>query len=259
MEQRYYEEYFDVEDRHWWFLGRREVILRLLETSLPTAGRPSRVLDVGTGTGTMLTHLARFGEAEGVDVEEEAVRLSHRRGATAVRHYDGERLPYDECIFDLVTALDVIEHVDDDEAILREMRRVTRPGGHVLVTVPAFPFLWGGQDEISHHRRRYVRQELRAKLEHAGLQVERVSYFNMLLFPPIAAIRLVRRRRLAATDAHSDFDIPTDAINGLLARMFAAEARVVSKVDLPFGVSLIALARRQDDAKPRRRTPGPPG
>jgi len=247
MEQRYYAEYYELEDRHWWFLGRRSVVLGVLTDHLPSRnGGGRRILDVGTGTGAMLEPLGRFGAAEGIDVEEEAVRFCQRRGTTAVRLYDGTTLPFAEATFDVVTALDVIEHVEEQAALMAEIRRVTRPGGKVLVTVPAFRFLWGPQDEISHHHRRYVRGELRSVLEGAGLVIERLSYFNTFLFPPIAAVRLARRGPVAPEQARSDFAIGASRsrLNGMLGRVFAAEAALVRRVDLPFGVSLLGLARR---------------
>lgn len=245
MEERFYSEYFEVEDRHWWFLGRREVILRMLATHLLARvdGTP-RLLDVGTGTGALLQHLERFGEVLAVDVDTEAVRFSHLRGATNVRLYDGTTLPFEDASFDVVTAFDVIEHVPDDAVVLAEMFRVLRPGGTLMIMVPAFPFLWGRQDEISHHYRRYRRADLGERLRLAGCRIERLSYFNTLLFAPIAVVRLMRRYTSAEV-VTSDFEMTSEGpVNRLLARVFAAEARFVSRWNLPFGVSLVAVARR---------------
>jgi 2-polyprenyl-3-methyl-5-hydroxy-6-metoxy-1,4-benzoquinol methylase len=245
MDERFYAEYYEVEDRHWWFLGRREVILRMLAAHLPRlAGGPLRLLDVGTGTGALLRHLERFGEVHAVDVEAEAVRFSHLRGATSVRLYDGTTLPYDDASFDVVTAFDVLEHVPDDSVVLAEMLRVLRPGGTLMVMVPAFPFLWGRQDEISHHYRRYLRSGLGEQVRRAGFQLERLSYFNTLLFAPIAVVRLMRRYT-GADVVTSDFEMTAEGpVNRLLTRVFAAEARFVARWNLPFGVSLVAVARR---------------
>jgi SAM-dependent methyltransferase len=155
----------------------------------------------------------------------------------------GARLPFADGAFDLVTALDVIEHIDDDVAALGELRRVLRPGGRLLVAVPAFTFLWGRQDEVSHHRRRYTRATLARALAQAGFAVVRESYFNTLLFPPIAAVRLGRRLLRRPGRRQSDFELGPARLNGLLGAVFGAEAALVARTDLPFGVSLLALAR----------------
>lgn len=245
MEERYYSEYFEVEDRHWWFVGRRRIFMRLLDRHLGARGSAERrVLDAGCGTGTMLGHLVRYGEAEGMDVDARAVAMCRRRGIDCVRHVEALPLPWDDGTFDLVTALDVLEHADDDAALLSELRRVTRPGGLVLVSVPAFAWLWGPQDELSHHKRRYTARELESRITDAGLEPHRVSYFNTLLFAPIAAVRLMRRLR-PPRELRSDFQLTTPGrLNAALARVFAAEAPVVERVRLPFGVSILALAER---------------
>ena len=151
MEQHYYAEYRAVEDRHWWFLGRRAILLGLLDRHVPVGDPAKRVLDVGCGTGAMLQQLDRYGTVDGVDADEDAVRFCKGRGLDSVRLLENGSLPFDSGTFDLVTALDVIEHIDDDSAMLAEIHRVLRPGGTFLVTVPAFQSLWGPQDEISHH------------------------------------------------------------------------------------------------------------
>lgn len=226
------------------------MILRLLRNHLPPAPSHGRrqLLDVGTGTGAMLEYLEPFGDVQAVEFEEEAVRFSHLRGATGVRLYDGNTLPFEDSSFDVVTSFDVIEHVEDDATIVAEMHRVLRPGGLLVVTVPAYPFLWGRQDEISHHYRRYVRSGLKARLTGAGFDLERVSYFNTLLFPGIAAIRLLRRGegQTDGEEVSSDFEMTGEGlVNRMLARLFASEAALVARRDLPFGVSLIAVARRR--------------
>src|SRR3954454_19672450 len=192
MRHDFYGRYNELEDRHWWFVGRREILLRLLAHHLGGSGSDREILDVGCGTGTMLGYLSAFGTARGIDADDSAVDYARRRGATA-DHVPPGPLPFSDASFDLVTALDVLEHIADDRAALAEMRRVLRPGGTLLLTVPAYEFLWGPQDEISHHERRYVARALRARLRAADVRIDRLTYFNTLLFPPIAAIRLLRR------------------------------------------------------------------
>jgi SAM-dependent methyltransferase len=206
------------------------------------------VLDVGCGTGTMLAHLARYGRVQGIDADPEAIRFCRRRGVRDVRHVPPGPLPFPDESFGLVTALDVVEHIADDAGAVREIARVLDPGGLALLTVPAFPALWGRQDEIAHHLRRYRTRGLRALVEGADLQLLKLSYFNTLLFAPIAGLRLARR--LAGPPAQggelrSDFELNRPGrLNDLLARTFAAEARLVARRRLPVGVSLLALARK---------------
>src|SRR6266567_2800474 len=156
MQHHTYSIMYEVEEKHWWFAGRRRIIASFVEDICREfeTGKP-RILDVGCGTGANIQMLSQFGSAEGVDVSTEALEFCRARGLTNVKQGAAETLPHGDASFDLVTGLDVIEHLDDDVAGLREMRRVLRPGGRALLFVPAFMFLWGVQDDISHHRRRY--------------------------------------------------------------------------------------------------------
>ena len=193
----------------------------------------------------MLAYLARYGSAEGVDIDAEAIDYCHARGLKKVTQAPAESLPFDDGTFDLVTALDVVEHTDDDVAVLREMRRVLRPGGTLLLTVPAYRFLWGRQDEINLHKRRYTAPQMRERLRAASLEVLRLTYINAVLFPAIAAVRLARHVMPEPKKLQSDFTFPAPRpVNGLLGAVFGAERYVLKRFDIPFGVSIMALARR---------------
>jgi len=249
LKREYYREYRQVEDVHWWFVGRRRILLQVLGRYIGESGADQRrILDVGCGTGTILTYLAAYGNAQGVDIDEEAVGYCHERGLLDVRLGAAATLPFDDGCFDLVTALDVLEHLEDDTAALREIGRVLRPGGQLLMTVPAHRFMWGDQDEVNMHQRRYVAAEVRDRLTATGFQVLRLSYINAFLFPPIAAVRLLRRlehRVRPQTAQQSDFRFPAPRpLNFLLALIFGAEAPIVRRVNIPIGVSILALARR---------------
>jgi SAM-dependent methyltransferase len=254
----FYADYFELEDRHWWFLGRRTIFLRMLDRYLPpeTEGR-RQALDVGCGTGTMIVHLARYGEVRGIDADEQAVEFCRRRGIQRVQRVDALPLPFPSESFDLVTTFDVLEHLEDDGAMLGEIHRVLRPGGTLLASVPAYRMLWGVQDEISNHHRRYRRGELGRRTLDAGFAIERLTYFNTLLFPPIAAIRLLRRW-LPLPEPRSDFEMTKPGVgNTVLSRLFALEAPLLERIDLPFGVSILALARR--DGRQAAGLGAPPG
>src|SRR6185503_4295362 len=169
MQAHHYPILYQVEDTHWWYVGRRRIIQSLVEKIVATLNTPEpRILDVGCGTGANLKMLAAYGRAEGVDISPQAVEFCHERGLDSVKLGAAEDLPQENDSFELVTALDVIEHLDDDVAGLREMRRVLRRDGRVLLFVPAFMFLWGVQDDVSHHRRRYTLPSLLRRLKRQG-------------------------------------------------------------------------------------------
>ena len=235
-----------VEDTHWWYVGRRRIISsfvqRICDERRSEGMREPRLLDIGCGTGGNLETLSKFGEAEGVDISREALDFCRARGLANVREGAAETLPYGDESFDLVTGLDVVEHLDDDVAGLREMRRVLRPGGRCLLFVPAFMFLWGVQDDISHHRRRYTLSELKTKLQVAGFEIERASYANVTFFVPILLGRWLMR--LTGLRPASENNVNIGMLNGLFGRIFGAESWWLRRMSLPFGVSIICVAKR---------------
>jgi SAM-dependent methyltransferase len=246
MQEHTYAIMYRVEGSHWWFVGRRRIIAGFLEqicAEFHEEGieRP-RILDVGCGTGANLELLAQFGDAEGVDVSDEALSFCRARGLRNVRECAAESLPFENESFDLVTGLDVVEHLDDDLAGLREMSRVLRPGGRVMVFVPAFMFLWGVQDDVSHHRRRYTLPVLKRRMAEAGLTVERATYANMVLFAPILVGRLLMK--LTGFRPASENDINVGPLNGFLGRALGAESWWLRRMNFPFGVSIVCIARR---------------
>ena len=233
---------FRVEQSHWWHIGRRRILADFVsEICSRVTDRKPRILDVGCGTGANLLMLSKYGEAEGVDISEDALAFCRERGLDKVKLGAGEELPYEDDTFDLVTAFDVVEHMDDDLAGLKEMRRVLRPGGHVLIFVPTFMFLWGLQDDVSNHRRRYRLPELRRVLEKAGFEIERSTYANITFFLPILLIR--KLMRLTGIKAATENNINVPALNGLLGWLLGAERAVLRYVNLPFGVSGLCVAK----------------
>jgi SAM-dependent methyltransferase len=242
MDTHTYPILFTVEQSHWWHIGRRKIIADFVEEICRrVTDRRPRILDVGCGTGANLLMLSKYGDAEGVDISEDALAFCRDRGLDKVRLGAGEELPYDNGTFDLVTALDVVEHMDNDLAGLKEMRRVLRPGGRVLLFVPTFMFLWGLQDDVSHHRRRYRLSQLRRVLEKAGFEVERTTYANITFFIPILLIRQLMR--LTGIKAESENNINVSAFNGVLGKLLGAESWILRYMNLPFGVSGLCVAR----------------
>lgn len=245
MQQHTYAIMHRVEETHWWFVGRRKIIESFIKgvcAGFNSGTKSLRILDVGCGTGANLEMLAQFGQAEGVDVSAEALEFCRARGLQKVKQGAAEELPYASESFDLVTGLDVVEHLDDDVAGLKEMRRVLRPKGRAVLFVPAFMFLWGVQDDISNHRRRYTMAGLKAAMQQAGLEIERASYVNLSFFAPILFGRLLMRA--TGIRPASENNLTIGALNGVLGKLFGAERFLLRHVNFPFGVSIICVARR---------------
>ena len=238
MDPTYTAIHIEEDRRHWYFRGRLAVLLDVLARVLPPP--PCRILEIGCGTGNVLQAVGRFGQAVGVERDPglravgRAAGLDIRAGALP------DDLPVPDAWADAVLLLDVIEHLDDDLESLRAARRALRPGGVMVVTVPAYAWLWSGHDLALGHRRRYTARTLRAVVARAGLRVEHAGYFNTVLFPAIAGVRIAKR--LARSRGH-DLHRPPERVNRALERLFALERHVVLRPGLPFGCSVMAVAR----------------
>lgn len=226
------------EKSHWWYLGRR----RLLELMLDhLALSDATILDAGCGTGYAGEHLRRAGTVFGLDAAPEAFCSVSPLNCVARI----EATPFGADTFDLIVALDLIEHLDDDLSALREMHRICKPGGHVFITVPAYRWLWSEHDEALGHRRRYTASQLRSRLRRAGFSVDRTSYFVSSVLPAAAAFRLLKRLRKSGGETSTDlFSVPAP-LNSALAALMRAEAALSWRAALPFGLTLFALARKE--------------
>jgi SAM-dependent methyltransferase len=244
MQQHTYAIMDRVEDKHWWFVGRRAILesfMRGMVAHLKKPGSELRILDIGCGTGANLEMLAQFGEAVGVDVSDDALEFCASKGLKAKKGL-AEELPFSDESFDITTALDVVEHLDDDIAGLKEMFRVTKKGGYSLIFVPAFMWLWGVQDDISHHRIRYTRKQIVERIEKAGLKVERATYANWTFFAPIFAGRTLMK--LTGIKPESENNVNVSALNGVFGKIFSAERMWLKNFNFPFGVSIVVVARK---------------
>jgi SAM-dependent methyltransferase len=231
-----------LEERHWWFVGRRRIVGEIL-ASLALPGH-SRILDAGCGTGGNLQFLSQFGEVTGVELDDGAAALARERGTWPVLKGSlPDGMPFTGQQFDLIVLLDVLEHIDDDGASLRALQGLLAPGGVLVLTVPAFQFLWSPHDEEHHHKRRYRAAGLSGVIRSAGLRLSYLSYFNAWLFPMIAAVRLVRKA-FPANDVGRDVQLPGPALNAMLRAVFGSERRWIGRLRMPFGVSLLAVARK---------------
>jgi SAM-dependent methyltransferase len=238
-------------DDHWWFAGRTRAIESLLGQSLPrTEGL--EILDVGCGAGNMIHHLSRYGRVRGLEVDPRPVREARLRGYHVELQDATQPYPFDEATFDLVTAFDVIEHVDDDRAILQEACRALKPGGHIAITVPALMWLWSHNDDINAHKRRYRAGDLKSKLAEAGFAVDRVTYNNFFIFPLAAALIKFRRGNEPELASHHlqeeayevEMEPASPPVNAILTQAGKLEAAFMRWGSFPIGTGLVAVARK---------------
>jgi SAM-dependent methyltransferase len=241
LEEHIYEQLYALEDEHWWFRGRRAVMWALLGHAHAAAS--PRVLDAGCGTGRNLAEYGSAGRAEGVDPSASAVAFCHARGLQGVTQGEIEALPFDDGSFDLILATDVLEHVERDDAALAELRRVAAPGARLLVTVPAYRWLWSQHDDSHHHLRRYTAPVLAERARRAGWEPVRRTYFNTLLLPPIALVRLLARRR-GHEGGRTDYELTRGAVHRALELPMRLEAGLIRRgLRLPAGVSIGMVCR----------------
>ena len=242
MDRDYELQTHQAEDRHWWYRGRRTVLEGVI-ASMRLPAR-ARILDAGCGSGRNMIELARHGTVTGIEVSETSVCLARAREVGEVVEGSILEMPFAADSFDLAVTLDVIEHLEDDLGALRELRRTVAPGGSLLVTVPAYPWLWSGHDEINHHHRRYTRNSLQRVAEQAGWEQVRTTYFNSLLLPAAIILRVLDRLSSKTTESSLDLWVPPAPMNWLLERPLAFEAALITRGGrIPAGLSLLAVFR----------------
>lgn len=246
MQSQQIGEMYALEASHWWFWSKRHLMRRLLGARLagdsPRSGL--RILDIGCGAGANALELSGYGSVTASDRSLEALAFVRSRGVDNVVAAEAPQLPFRDGAFDIVTAYDVIEHVEDDHAFVAELARVLAPGGALAVHVPAWPFLWSGHDVALEHKRRYTRRALLDLLRSSGLRIDRVSWTNCTIFVPVAASRWVRGR-FGIDDGSANLGVVPAPVNALLRGVGRLEAAVAAAVGLPIGVSLAALATRE--------------
>jgi SAM-dependent methyltransferase len=242
MDRDYELQTHQAEDRHWWYRGRRTV----LDGVIAGLGLPegARILDAGCGSGRNMVELSRYGGVTGIELSEPSVALAREREAGEVISGSLLEMPFVQDSFDLAVTLDVIEHLEDDLGALRELRRTVVPGGALLITVPAYQWLWSGHDEINHHHRRYTRGSLQKVAEEAGWRQQRTTYFNSLLLPVAILLRVLDRVNTKTTESSLDLWVPPEPLNRLLERPLAFEAALIRRGGrIPAGLSLLAVYR----------------
>jgi SAM-dependent methyltransferase len=233
-----------VEDRHWWFASRRAICARMLERVAIPAG--AAILEPGCGTGGNFAMLAGRGKLYAMDTDPSAIRFATSRGLAEVAKGSlPGHIPFGDTLFDLVVMTDVLEHLDDEAGSLRALGSRLKPGGSILLTVPALQWLWSERDVTLHHRRRYRAEQLRRLASDAGFKVDYLSYYNFILFPLIAGVRMLQNLRPSAANGapgRHDLAMPPRALNAMLAGLFSSERYLLGATRLPIGVSLIMLA-----------------
>jgi len=239
MERSVYREMAELDQRHWWYRARRAVLADLIrrEVSPP---RDARILEIGCGTGHNLEMLGGFGQLDAIELDDESRAIAEKRlgrGIMSARLPELAGIP--DRHYDLIAALDVIEHIDDDVGAVGAIATKLKPGGRFVMTVPAHPWMWSAHDTVNHHKRRYSKRGLRQLIEGSPLQLQRIGYFNSLLFPLAVADRVASKLR-GKDDA--DVKLPSAPVNSALEAVFAAERHLVGRLPLPPGLSLFAVA-----------------
>lgn len=244
MDKDFYLQYASVEDKHWWFVGRRQIIDSFIrQLHLP---KNAEILEAGCATGGNLMMLSAHGRVDAMEIDETACELANKRQVTKVQNGSlPNNIPF-KGKYDLILILDVLEHLDNDLAALTALHGRLKPGGWLLITVPAYKFLWSEHDEINHHKRRYDLKGLQEVVRKANYKLYYNSYFNTLLFPLIVLLRFLSKllplNRIAQTQG--DLKMPSNVINRLLTLLFASECRLLHCMQFPFGVSILLLARK---------------
>lgn len=248
MELDAYRNMADTEDGHWWFCGRRsigEAVIRGL--GLPDG---ASILEIGAGTGGNIAMLEKFGQVQAVEMSDLARRIAwEKTGRDFLYGYLPDNIPVSPGTVDLICLFDVLEHVAEDEESLLAMRRLLKPTGKIVLTVPAHQWLWSTHDVDLHHHRRYSRGQLRERIERAGYKIDKLTYTNAALFPVAVLARVADRLR--GSGSASGLSLPPAPVNAAMKVLFSAESLIVPNASLPFGISLLAVFGRDEAEEPQ--------
>ncbi|WP_028969814.1 class I SAM-dependent methyltransferase [Sphingomonas sp. URHD0057] len=239
MERSVYQHMAEVDERHWWYCARRDVLAALIRRLVrPPAA--SAILEIGCGTGHNFTMLGEFGHVDALELDDEARAIAETRLGRGIMSAPLPELAgVPEGHYDMIGAFDVIEHIDDDRAAIASIAARLKPGGKFVMTVPAHQWMWSAHDRVNHHKRRYSKASLRKLIEASPLKLDRVGYFNSLLFPVAVAERMASK---AIGKENAELGIPPAPLNAALKRTFATERHLIGRMPLPPGLSLFAIA-----------------
>ena len=245
MENKIFQKMLKLESSHWWFVARRKIIQKAINNlDLP---RNIRILDAGCGNGDNLSLLSTFGDLVAFEKNEYAIKTAKTKKIVEIYKAElPDKLPTTvKTNFDLIVLLDVLEHIDDDSGSLSAAKSLMSNNGVILITVPAFQWLWSEHDVIHHHKRRYSKSELREKLDSSGFRIKYISYFNTLLFP-FALVERIGQKIFSPSNPEI-LELPNNKINFLLEKIFSLETIFMNKISLPFGLSLVAIAEKKNN------------
>ncbi len=240
MMKNEYAEMAKMEEVYWWHRGRIKIVQKQLDIN--TSSTDNDILNIGCGTGGTVGLLSRYGEVYNVDVSEEAINFCKQKGLRNVRGYNGKRLPYKDKRFDLVIALDVLEHIELDYEALVEWLRVLKPGGKLVMTVPAYQWLWSEHDERLHHQRRYTASQVHMLVSRSGYVMKKRSYAIVFSFPLIVLHRLLSS--ITGRKRESSYVMLPGAINTLFTWLLYLEAWMLRYLNFPFGTSIVVVAEK---------------
>lgn len=242
MDEAVYQNHYEVQEKHWWFKAKKQIIMSMIR-QYANLSSTKKVLDAGCGTGLMLNELKAIGEVSGMDFSDDAIQFSQKKFAGVIKKGElPSNIPYANNSFDLLIALDVVEHIEDDVGALTALRNLLTPQGLAVLTVPAYMFLWSDHDVVNQHKRRYTLSEFETKIKKAGFKIEKISYYNTFLFLPAFLVRTVNK--LLNRHSGTDTDLPGKLTNFILFKIFNLEKFFLKYINFPFGVSVIAVVRK---------------
>jgi len=243
MEIKLIDEMYNQESYYWWHKAKRNIVQQLIKNKIGTKDITD-ILDIGCGTGKLMEELSRYGNVYGIDTSGKALNYCKKRGLVNVYKCElgKQKLPFKSDKFSIVTCLDVIEHIEDENDVLLEINRVLKPGGHLVITVPAYQFLFSYWDQLLHHKRRYTTRNLKHQTDKVDLSTIKLSYFNSFLLPPAVVFRTVKSATKKKT---SDFVNLPVLLNNILYSVSTLEAKLVLLKSIPFGLSIIGMFQKK--------------
>jgi dTDP-4-dehydrorhamnose reductase len=246
MNRNFYKNYFEIEKNHWLMKIRRSIVLDNMKKYLGKKPSEAKILDFGCGSGIFVEELQRRGyKIFGTDISEEAIKFGELKGIKNLSVQDSHKLGYGSNSFDAVLSMDVLEHLEDESWAIKEVERILRPGGKFIIMVPAYQFLWGVQDEVAHHYRRYTLGGIKKKiLNSSGLKIKHSTYFNTLLFAPIALVRIISKI-FGLKNRQSDFDLNNPILDKIFFSVFNFERKLLKRIKFPFGVSILLVLEKK--------------
>ena len=252
MEQHHYEDMYKTQNSHWWFVGRRNIIksqIRKLNLK-----KESEILEVGCGTGGNIELLTKFGNVSAFEMNEYALRTS-KKIAKKINFsielspgYCPDNIPFKEKKFDFICMLDVLEHIEEDDTTISNLKNKLNENGHILITVPAYNWLWSKHDEINHHKRRYSKGSIKKLIQSKNMKLIKLSYFNSFLFPIAAAVRLLDLEKNIDEREINKNSVNNRIFNWLLTKIFSFERHLIKFFSFPFGLSIILILKNEKKA-----------